>query len=59
MNDTEKARLIREANALLDKIEANIHNIVNTILATPMIVRPEVVPPADPVIVQPSYAPTQ
>ena len=33
MNNTEKAGLIREASGLLDQIEADIHNIVNDILA--------------------------
>ncbi len=33
MNELEKTRLIKEANRLLDKIEANIHNIVESIKA--------------------------
>ena len=31
MDEIEKSLLILEANALLDKIESNIHNIVDTI----------------------------
>jgi len=33
MSEFEKAKLIREANILLDRIERNIHHIVNSIKA--------------------------
>ena len=33
MNDIEKARLISEAHTILDKIESNIHHIVESIKA--------------------------